>query len=107
MSPEERTNAEVPRFPRSRDDVVFRELADEWVLFDPETRRLHVLNLTAAVVWSHCSGEHEVEEIVRRVRGAFEEPPALDEVRKDVEEALGTFAREALLAASGTSAGGR
>ncbi len=39
-----------------------------------------------------------MEEIVRRVRGAFEEPPSPEDVRADVEEALGTFAREALLA---------
>ncbi len=44
MSPEEAARREVPDFPRSRDDVVFRELADDWVLFDPETRRLHVLS---------------------------------------------------------------
>lgn len=107
MSPEERASAGVPDFPRSRDDVVFRDLADDWVLFDPETRRLHVLNLTAAVVWTHCTGEHDVEEIVRRVRGAFEEPPSLEDVREDVEEALGTFAREALLAPSGEESAGR
>ncbi|NIP58870.1 MAG: PqqD family peptide modification chaperone [Gemmatimonadetes bacterium] len=50
------------------------------------------------MVWAHCTGEHDVEEIVRRVRGAFEEPPSPEDVRADVEEALGTFAREALLA---------
>lgn len=97
---------EVPEFPRSRDDVVFRELADDWVLFDPRTRRLHVLNLPAALVWSHCTGEHGVEVIVERVRGAFEEPPPVDRVREDVREALRTFVREALLADSGTGSDG-
>lgn len=87
----------VPARPRSRDDVVFRELSDDWVLFDPDSRRLHVLNLTAALVWSHCTGEHGVEEITRRVRRAFDDAPAPDDVAEDVREALRSFAREGLL----------
>lgn len=107
MSPDEGPRGEVPEFPRSRDDVVFRELADDWVVFDPETRRLHVLNLTAALVWTHCTGEHGVEEIVRGVRDAFDEPPPPERVREDVGEALRTFARAGLLAAPRAGATGR
>ena len=61
------------RRPRRREDVVFRRVAGDWLLFDPRTRRIHVLNLSAALVWSFCTGEHDVGEIVRRVVEAFEE----------------------------------
>ncbi len=83
--------------PRRRDEVVFRSLSDEWVLYDPESRRLHVLNLTAALVWSYCDGTYDLRELVRSVRAAFREAPPEDRVVEDVREALDTFARERLL----------
>jgi hypothetical protein len=83
--------------PERREDVIFRSLADEWVAYDPATGMLHVLNLTAALVWSHCDGEHDAGAIVAAVRAAFEPPPDEVRVRRDVGEALGTFARKGLL----------
>lgn len=83
--------------PRARDDVVFRAVGPEWVLYDPETRQLHVLNLTAALVWSHCDGSHGVEEMVVAVAEAFPDAPPAGGVRADVVQALETFAREGLL----------
>lgn len=90
--------AEIPERPVARSDLVFRELADEWVLFDPEGRRLHVMNLTAALVWTHLDGERSLPEIVDAVRGAFGDPPPEDAVEADVREALETFASKGLLA---------
>ena len=84
--------------PRVRDDVVFRELEDEWVVFDPVTRRLHALNGTAAVVWEHCGGDLTVGEIAEAVRDAFRDPPAPEAVRRDVEAILERFRTEGLLA---------
>ena len=59
--------------PRAREDVVFRRVGEEWVLFDPTAQRIHVLNLTAALVWSFCTGDHDVASIEGQVRTAFEE----------------------------------
>lgn len=97
MSGRDRTRGSLPDRPRSRDDVVFRELADEWVLFDPVRQRLHVLNLTAAIVWAHCTGEHAVDEIAERVADAFDDAPTADSVAEEVRDALHTFAGEELL----------
>lgn len=83
--------------PRRRDEVVFRSLADEWVLYDPASRRLHVLNLTAALVWSYCDGTRDVTQLVRSVRAAFREAPEETEVARDVREALDDFSREGLV----------
>ncbi len=79
--------------PRARPDVVFRRVGDDWVLFDPEAQQIHVLNLTAALVWSFCTGEHTVEAIEQEVRGAF--PDAED---AGVTEALEQFRASGLLA---------
>jgi hypothetical protein len=83
--------------PRVREDVVFRELDEEWVVFDPLTRRLHALNVTAALVWEHCGGDLTVSEIVEAVRSAFTHAPGADEVRRHVEEVLERFRAEGLL----------
>jgi hypothetical protein len=84
--------------PRVRDDVVFRELDQEWVVFDPATRRMHALNLTAALVWEHCAGDLTVAQIAEAVRAAFAEAPDADAVGHDVEEVLARFRLEGLLA---------
>ncbi len=87
----------APLRPERREDVVFRRLAEQWVLYDPGTRGLHVLNLTAALVWSHCDGAHDLDAMVEAVRGAFDVPPAEADAQRDVRDALETFAREGLL----------
>lgn len=88
---------DLPTQPRVRDDVVFRPLAGEWVVFDPQGRRLHVMNLTASLVWLSCDGTRTRDEIVREVRAAFSEPPDPQRVEEDVTEALGTFLEKGLL----------
>ena len=84
--------------PKAREDVVFRPLADEWVLFDPRRHLLHVLNLTAALVWSHCDGETSMEALVEEVESAFADPPPRSDLVRDVDEALQRFRSEELLA---------
>jgi hypothetical protein len=74
--------------PRARDDVLFRYLDDEWVIFDPVTDRLHALNLTAALVWAECDGERDV---------AFDPPLPRDRVLDDVRGAIEAFRDEGLL----------
>lgn len=67
------------------------------MVFDPDGRRLHVMNLTAALVWSFCDGSRSTEEIVREVRDAFPEPPDTARVKADVMEALRSFGEKDLL----------
>ena len=83
--------------PRARDDVLFRHLDDEWVIFDPVTDRLHALNTTAALVWSECDGEHDVVAIAGEVAAAFDPPPSRDRVLEDVRRAIDVFRDQGLL----------
>jgi hypothetical protein len=80
--------------PLARADVVFRRVGEDWVLFDPTTQQIHVLNLTAALVWSFCTGEMEVENIEQEVSAAFGQPPPDD---TGVAKALGAFEAAGLL----------
>lgn len=83
--------------PLARDDVLFRYLDDEWVIFDPITGRLHALNLTAALVWSECNGERDLTAIAEEVARAFDPPLARDRVFDDVRRAIATFRDQGLL----------
>jgi len=88
--------ATMPPFPTARGDVLLQRVGSEWVLFDAQRSRAHVLNLTAAVVWTYCDGLHALgaiaEAIAREVQGA--EPRT---VRADIEATLRRFADEGLL----------
>ncbi len=82
--------------PIARDDVVLRRVGSEWVLFDARADRAHVLNLTAAVVWTYCDGSHGPEAIAaaiaRDVAGA-----EASAIRSDIDQVLRRFATEGLL----------
>ncbi len=83
--------------PRRRDDVVLRQLDDQWVIFDPSTDRLHTLNLTAALVWTHLTGALTTDGIANEVAGAFGSSVAIERVREDVASAIERFRAEGLL----------
>ena len=83
--------------PRARPDVVFRQLDDDWVVYDPTQDRLHALNLSAALVWSHCTGDHSAAEIAQAVGAAFEPPRSGSEILPDVDASLARFRAEGLL----------
>ncbi len=83
--------------PRAREDLVFRSLARDWVIYDPRTRLLHVLNATAALVWSHCDGSLTPEEIAAELGDALTDAPEPEAIAGDVRDALIRFATEELL----------
>lgn len=84
------------RGPKPREDVVFRSVSNDWVLYDPRTRDLHVLNATAAAVWSCCDGQSTARDIARALADALVDPPDFDVLVRDVEAALDRFHAQAL-----------
>lgn len=83
--------------PRARDDVLFRQLDDDWVIFDPVSDRLHALNLTAALIWMECTGERDIDEITDQVATVFEPAQPRDRVLSDVQAAITRFREQGLL----------
>jgi len=83
--------------PKAREDVVFRSLSKEWVLYDPRTQLLHVLNPTAAIVWSCCDGLRSVEDMASELGETLTETPAQEQIVNDVQDALRRFSDEGLL----------
>lgn len=92
-----RDDTHLPPRPRTREDLVFRAVGDDWVVYDPRTRDLHVLNVTAAAVWACCDGTLTPDEIAREVGTHLNGAPDADTVRRDVDEVLRRFVSDDLL----------
>jgi hypothetical protein len=88
---------QLKELPKGRADVIFRPLDDSWVLFDPRADQLHVLNLSAALVWTHLDGETSVEGIADAVGAAFTPPMAGSRAQADVEAVVERFRAAGLL----------
>lgn len=82
--------------PLARPDVALRRVGSEWVLFDAGRDRAHVLNLTAAVVWTYCDGDHEPAAIASAIAHDLRTAESAA-IRHDIEDVLRRFAAEGLL----------
>ncbi len=82
--------------PTARPDVILRRVGSEWVLYDAANERAHVLNLTAAVIWTYCDGSFQPAGIADAIAT---EVPNLDAalIRRDIHDVLRRFADEGLL----------
>ena len=76
-------------YPRWRDDLIFRQVDEDFVVYDPVTDRTALLNLSAAAVLDLCDGSHTAAEIAAEVAAAFGEPER--DILADVEKTLNNF----------------
>jgi len=67
------------------------------VIYDPNTMDLHVLNATAAAVWSCCDGSLTIDGIAGEVSRVLEGAPKIDAVLADVQRAVDRFMEDGLL----------
>jgi hypothetical protein len=57
--------------------VLSESVEDEVIVYDPERKRGHCLNRTAALVWRHADGEHTIAELAAMLRRQLD--PVADE----------------------------
>ncbi|MGH7362513.1 MAG: PqqD family protein [Candidatus Methylomirabilales bacterium] len=81
--------------PRANPSVLYRELRTGCVLYHPGTNEAHVLNLTAAYIWTSCDGQMDVGAIAAHVAEVCKLP--LPEAQRDVRKALREFHAKKLL----------
>jgi len=81
--------------PRRREDVLYRALRDGYTLYDTKSNKVHLLNLSAAYMWTCCDGGSSVAQIASRLHDDFDlgEQQSLGYV----EDVIEGFFREELL----------
>jgi len=84
--------------PKQREDLLFRMVGEEGIVFDPKTNTTHALNRTSLEVWKLCDGHHTREEISDALSGMFD--VSRRQIVRDVETLLNQFDRLHLLANS-------
>ncbi|MBI5788090.1 MAG: PqqD family protein [Candidatus Schekmanbacteria bacterium] len=66
------------------------------MLYDTKLEMIHIINDTASIVWQHCDGVTEIEDVVKKLSSVFD----LNEdnnVKKDIEDILEDFNKLNLL----------
>jgi hypothetical protein len=55
----------TPSLPLARNDgLLVEEVEDELLVYDQDHDSAHRLNRTAAIVWRHCDGKHDIPDLV-------------------------------------------
>lgn len=76
--------------PLRKSGVLARKVGDEWLLYDSEKSRVHVINASAERVWRLCDGSHPVTGICRHIQDACVVPGEAD-LAGDVAKILQEF----------------
>lgn len=88
---------ELPERPRLRDDLIFRQVEEDFVVYDPVSDRTALFNLTAAAVLDLCDGSRTAGEIAEAVAETFS--AEVSEVSENVASSLKEFRAHGLLEA--------
>ena len=81
-----------------RPDVHAVELDGETVVYDRPTRRLHLLNPSATVIWMALDGQVTGDELVAELAEQF--GVELETMDRQVRDVLTTLSQEGLIQAS-------
>ena len=81
--------------PKTRHQLLFREMEDGAVIYEPDTEKIHSLNPSAAYIWALCDGSYTIDQIGEKIRQDFtrcESNPT-----KEVQQILASFENLGLL----------
>ena len=81
---------------RRRQDLLFRVIDREAVVYDRERKAVHRLNPTATFIWEHCDGTRSASDLATLLAKTYHIETAA--ARGDVEGVLRRLDREGLLA---------
>jgi hypothetical protein len=79
-----------------KEKIVIRDMGDEAVLYNPQTKSIHVLNKTSSMVWQYCDGKHSLKMIENKIMETFDVSNAQD-VKDDIIETLNQFSQLGLI----------
>lgn len=72
--------------PAPVNDLEINAVDDGYVIYDPATERVHYLNVTSAMLYELCDGEHDLDAVANELAEVFalDEPP-IDVAREGIE----------------------
>jgi hypothetical protein len=82
--------------PRQKQGVVSRIVGDDTILYDPDSRQVHVLNKTSVLVWKLCTGDFNLDMMEQEFRSKFIANKG-DDMRRDLEENIAAFYEKGLV----------
>jgi hypothetical protein len=68
-------------------DIEYKKLGKECIIYSPDNKNVHVLNVTGSLIWHLSDGTHTISQICTKVRDRFDLPENVD-VYKDVKKIL-------------------
>ena len=97
MAPNNDTPATAPRTWRRDSALPFQVLEEEVIVVDPKTREVHLLNETAARIWTLLVTAQSVADLVAALEQEYQADA--DELRAEVEAFVSDMSRKGLCAA--------
>jgi hypothetical protein len=82
--------------PLHKRNLILKDLGDEFLIYSPEHKEIHVVNPTAQLIWNMCDGEHSMSDIEKEIRTHFSIPPERD-IMGDIQNTLNIFRNKGLL----------
>jgi len=82
--------------PLKRKDVVCRKIGEDTVLYNAETRLVHIINSSAEKVWQLCDGKNDIDKIKKEIEAEYAVKEK-DHVLKDIKNILADFKKHNLI----------
>jgi hypothetical protein len=86
--------------PCQKSSIMIRDLDEETMLYDPDTKHVHILNKTALLVWQFCDGRHSIEDVVAAIaKSCFLIPEQRDgnRIEQDVRSIINDFEAQGIV----------
>jgi len=80
-------------------DTLMKSFDDKVALAHMQTKRFHLLNPTAALIWNLISAGHSVEELQAQISEQFNVPA--EEISTSIHEVIGLLNAEAFIKPKG------
>ncbi len=82
--------------PKSKSNIIVKNIGDEQVLYNPINSHIHVLNKTAYPIWELADGTNTVNTIIQKLTLMFENLKSHN-LEEDVCKVLTEFENQGLL----------
>lgn len=86
--------------PCRRDSIMARDLDGEAILYNPDTKHVHILNKAALLVWQLCDGRHSISDMVAAIAEMYSFSPGEGiRVEQDIQGIIDDFAAQGMIGA--------